>query len=157
MDLSYREKKLNNRLDGLQKEKAIYEYVLENVGEKVIKTKLMRRFGYYMQGSSTDNFIRTRLLKYVKAVPYLRVKRRGRLPYVRYQRTIRDIIWLPSQVVDNFRLATISRKRWGHHLCFKKTVPFWLLKEYGGPYTGREFITEVNKRIKETKNEIASM
>lgn len=148
-------KTLSGRLNGLQKEKDIYEYVLENVGVKVMKTRLMRKFNYYIVDSSTDNFIRTRLLKYVRAEEYWNTTKRGH-KYRQYNRFIRDVLWLPTRVVDDHGIRTIASKqqRWGYKLCFKESIPFWLLAEYGGPYTGREFITEIDKRIAETNKSI---
>lgn len=155
--LKRRIKRYQNRIDGLKKEKAIYKYVLDHVGEKVIKTKLMRRFQYAVYGTDTHNFNNTRLLKYIRAeVTRIYTPKGKKFPVRLYRRIIRDLIWLPSDLVDQHRITTIATRypRWGHNLCYRKTVPFWLLKEYGGPYTGREFITEINKRIRHAKTKL---
>lgn len=145
---------LQRRIEGLEKEKIIYEFTLDNVGAKVMKTKLMRLFDYSVYGSGTENFIRTRLIKYVRSeVSSTRRLPNGRYTYT-YRRYVRNVIWLPKEVVFEHTIKTISQLRWGHVLCFRETVPFWLLKEYGGPYSGREFITEINRRIKETKKQM---
>ena len=161
MVLTYQEESklltLQRRIEGLEREKAIYEYTLDNVGAKVMKTKLMRQFGFPVYGSSTDNFIRTRLIKYVRSeVSTSKLLADGRTTYS-YFRYIRDVIWLPKKVVLEHSIRTISMPRWRHVLCFNERVPFWLLKEYGGPYTGREFITEINRRVKETKKQIREL
>ena len=148
--------KLSRRREGLRKEKEIYEFVLENIGKKITKAGLMRRFRYYMtEIGNTDNFTRTRLLKYVMEDRRQIPTKRGRW-ITRIDRHIQDLIWLPTEVVDEHRITTKGTKfpRWGHKLCLKETVPFWLLEEYGGPYTGREFIKEIDKRIRSASREI---
>lgn len=152
-----RNEKLERRLEGLKREKAIYEYALDNVGAKIIKTKLMKKFGLTVYQSDAQNFEKSRLEKYTVKYGYPTKQRGHHGNYIiRYKRYIRDIIWLPQHLIEQHMITTIACRnpRWGHKLCYKKTVPFWLLGEYGGPYTGREFITEINKRIKETEEEL---
>ena len=145
------------RLEGLRKEKAIYKYALDHVGEKVIKTKLLRHFKYSTYESNSEGFKNSRLIKYVMEEPTtVYSSARHRYPVQLYKRKFRDVIWLPADTVDQYGITTIASRypRWGHKLCFKERVPFWLLEQYGGPYTGREFITEINKRIRQTKKYI---
>lgn len=150
-------KRIKNRLKGLQTEKEIYEYILGHVGEKVMKTKLMRQFGFAVYGSDAENFIRTRLAKYMWSTPYPTKQKGSHGNYiVKYKRYIKNVIWLPKDLVNQHKMTTVATRvpRWGHRLCYKETIPFWLLKEYGGPYTGREFITEIDRRIKDSNEEV---
>jgi len=159
MESTYQDKfrKLHRKLKGIEREKGIYEHVLDNVECKknIIKTKLMRQFGYYMQGSNTDNFERTRLCKYVKKHIVGYITARGK-SFRRFHREFRNVIWLPTEVADEFRIKTIASKnqRWGYKLCYKDTIPFWLLEDYGGPYSERDFITHLDKKIKRIKDDI---
>jgi len=149
--------RFRRRLENLQREKEIYKYVLDHVGEKIIKTKLMRRFNYSVYGTDTHNFKNSRLIKYIMhEVTKIYTPKGKRFPVRLYRRSFRDVIWLPAELVDQHRITTIASyyPRWGYNLCLKETVPFWLLKQYGGPYTGREFITEINRRIRRTKKDI---
>jgi hypothetical protein len=151
---------LHRRLEGLERERNIYEYVLDNVGKKVMKTRLMRKFGLAVYGTDTDNFMRSRLAKYIIKYPYATSQKGGHGQYImRYKRYIRDVIWLPEHLINEHRITTIACRnpRWGHKLCYKETVPFWLLAEFGGPYSDRDFITELNKRITKTKKEIDNL
>ncbi len=154
-----RQLKLERRLEGLQREKAIYQYALDNVGKKVMKTRLMKQFGLSVYESDAENFERTRLCKYVVVTPYMTKQKNGVGNYVtKYKRYIKDLIWLPKHLIVEHRIITIATiARWGYRLCYKETVPFWLLKEYRGPYTGREFITEMEKRIKKTINQLSAI
>lgn len=149
-------RKLSKRLHNLKREKDVYEYALDNVGKKIVKAQLMSRFGYYVgYASNTDNYSRTRLQKYTEEVRRQVPTKRGRW-VTRIDRTVRDLIWLPTEVADDHAIRTIASRhpRWGYKLCFKETIPFWLLKEYGGPYSGREFIDELQERIDDTNKKI---
>ena len=157
MDLSYQIEKLNRRLEGLQREKDIYQHSLDNVGKTVVKIDLMKKFGYYSYASNSDNFDSTRLFKYIERTTVKMLKvRSGRGVRKIYHRKFRDLIWLPIKVADAHMIRTISSRnpKWGYRLCLRDTVPFWLLKKYGGPYSGLEFIDEVNHRITATKKRI---
>jgi hypothetical protein len=144
------------RLEALKREKAIYKYALDHVGEKVIKTKLLRRFKYSTYNSNSEGFKNSRLIKYVREEATTVYDAGKRFPIQLYKRSFRDVIWLSADLVDKHHITTIGSRypKWGYKLCFKETVPFWLLKQYGGPYSGREFITEINKRIRQTKKDI---
>lgn len=161
MNLLVKREELLRRLESLQREKAIYEFVLENVGKKIIKTKMMRKFGYSIYHSDAENFERTRIRKYIREVPYkTKQKSEHRDVVYRWKRYILDVIWLPKTVTDEFSgINTIlfNRSRWGYRLCYRDSVPFWLLSDYGGPYTGREFIIEIINRIKLTEAELISI
>ncbi len=150
---------LQNRLNGIQREHDIYEYVLTSVGQKVTKAALMRRFNYYINNTgNTDNFNRTRLQKYIEEVRNQVPTRRGRW-ITKIERTIRDVVWLPAEVADSHRIMTIAsmNQRWGYKLCFKETVPFWLLKEYGGPHSPTDFIYDMRRLIFDTKQDIKEL